>query len=110
MKIGHFDSRVAVVLVSIGLAVFLHGTSVYRLTSNFCGWRVPCSITRYRDVLCVKSIECLYCIMAQIQPQAIKAKDGFPARNEKLWLHDIAQSSSRLPIYIDPQTFTESSL
>ena len=54
MTIGHFDSRVAVSLASIGLAVFVHGSSVYRLTSPFCGWRVPCSITRYRDVPSVK--------------------------------------------------------
>lgn len=48
--LGYFDSLIAVVLASIGLAVFVHGTSVYRLTSPFCGWRVPCSKTRYRDV------------------------------------------------------------
>ena len=54
MTLGYFDSRIAVVLASIGLAVFVQGTSVYRLTSPFCGWRVPCSITRYRDVPSVK--------------------------------------------------------
>ncbi len=44
------DSGVGAVMGAIGLAVFVHGNSVYRLTSPFCGWRVPCSATSYSQV------------------------------------------------------------
>lgn len=50
VALGYFTSMPGIVLAAIGLAVIVHGNSVYRLTSPFCGWRVPCSATKYSDV------------------------------------------------------------
>ena len=54
LALGFFTSLPGTVLAAIGLAVMVHGNSVYRLTSPFCGWRVPCSATSYKDVPNVK--------------------------------------------------------
>lgn len=54
VALGFFTYLPGVVLAAVGLAVMVHGNSVYRLTSPFCGWRVPCSATKYADVPSVK--------------------------------------------------------
>lgn len=48
--LGCFRAWPASVGVGIALAVFVHGTSVYRPTGLACSWRVPCSRTKFRDV------------------------------------------------------------
>ena len=50
LSAGCFTNLAGAVLASIGLAVLVHGNAVYRLTSPFCGWRVPCSATLYSQV------------------------------------------------------------
>lgn len=55
MLMTNFSSPVATTVAAIGLAVLCHGLSVYRPTSPFCGWRVPCDKTRYGDVPSVKA-------------------------------------------------------
>lgn len=52
--LGCFRAWPASVGVGIALAVFVHGTSVYRPTGLACSWRVPCSRTKFRDVPLVK--------------------------------------------------------
>lgn len=54
LLLTNFDSIIATGVAAIGLAVTCHGFSVYRPTSPFCGWRVPCDKTRYGDVPSVK--------------------------------------------------------
>lgn len=38
------------IVAGVGLAMFVHANAVYRLSSSFCGYRVPCFKTRYADV------------------------------------------------------------
>lgn len=37
-------------LVGTGLGIVAHAFAVYRPTSTFCSWRVPCRMTKYKDV------------------------------------------------------------
>lgn len=48
--LARFPQAPAGVATGIALGVFVHGCSVYRPTSAFCSWRVPCRMTRYGDV------------------------------------------------------------
>lgn len=47
---SNFHGILGTGLAAVGLGIVCHGLSVYRLTSPFCGFRVPCSVTHYKDV------------------------------------------------------------